>query len=249
MNKKTGKLPPRPHPKTLLFGKYLTGELPPAAARIFREYKTPPQAKQMFGNDQYGDCTCAAAANHLILTTCHTGSVVIPLLEDVLDLYSEATGFSAGPPPMNDNGAAMTDVLEKLRTVGIAGHKILAWAQIDHTDALHRKLACDLFGATYVGVALPDNAEDQFDANQPWEAVDGFKPKDGHCILRTGYGADGDNYVSWARWDQKASNAWSTKYVDEEYVLITSDWINQATQKTPGGLDLDTLLADIQLLK
>lgn len=242
-----GKLAPKHNAKSLPFGKYLTGELPAPASKVYREYKTPPEAIQMYGNDQYGDCTCAGAANLLILDTCHTGMVVIPTLDEVLDLYSAVSGFDR-VTGANDNGAAMTDVLEQLRTNGLSGHKILAWAKIDHTNALHRQIAVDLFGATYVGVQLPESAQDQFNANQSWEVVEGDKIEGGHAIIHPGYGSEGGDYVTWAKWDQKASGEWESSYIDEEYVIITQDWINQATQKTPGGIELSTLQADIALL-
>lgn len=248
MNFKTGKLAPKFHSKTLAFSKYLTGELPAPAEKVFREYKIPEVAKLMYGNDEVGDCTCAAAANDIILKSVHTGKIKIPLLEDVMDMYSTISGYdpSAGA---NDNGCAMTDVLEHLRTVGLGGDKILGWAQIDHTDSLHRKLGVDWFGSTYTGVLLPSDAEDQFDAKQPFEVTKGISGVDGHCILHVGYGSAGDDYVTWARWDQKASNAWSAQSVDEEYVIFTEDWFDHNTQKTPGGIDVDGLWADIKLLK
>jgi hypothetical protein len=246
---KLGKLPPKAHPKTLMLSKYMTADLPTPAEKVYREYKTPPAAIQMFGNDEYGDCTCAGAANLLILWTCHTGTVVIPTLDEVLAMYAAVCpGFSPGPPVVNDNGAAMTDVLNYLQTTGIAGHKILGWAAIDFTNIVQRKLACQWFGATYVGVNFPSAAMNQFDAGQPWEVVDGDTIEGGHAIIRPGYGADGDDYVTWAKWDQKASAAWSAAYVEEEYAIITQDWIDQATQKTPGGLDLVTLQADLAAL-
>lgn len=245
---KTGKKPPKRHANTLSFGKYLTGELPTPAEKVYREYKIPPEAKLIYGNDQAGDCAWAGAANLIILLTAHTGKVFIPPVEDVLDSYIDMTGYDP-ETGANDNGCCLTDVLEKLRTVGLSGRKIKAWAQIDHTDSFHRKAAVDLFGSTYLGVQLPDDAQDQFAANQPFEVTAGHPGQDGHCMIRPGYGSEGDDYVTWARWDQKASNAWSTQSVDEEYIVVTDDWIDQATQKTPGGLDLDTLLADIQLLK
>ena len=245
---KTGKLAPRHNDRTLPFHKYVTGVLPSPAERVFREYKTPDAAKQMYGNDQYGDCVWAMSANALILTTCHTGSVVIPTLQDVLGAYSAVTGFNPGPPVVNDNGTAITDALDYLRTTGIAGHKILGWAQIDHTNLLHRELATDLFGCTLVGVQLPNSAQEQFANGQPWEVTSDLSIDGGHAILHPGYGYAGDDYVTWAKWDQKASAEWSKTFVDEEYIIITQDWINQATQKTPGGLDLAALQADIALL-
>ncbi len=244
---KLGKLAPKLNPKTLPFAKYVTGELPVPARKVFREYKTPTAAKQMFGNDQWGDCTCAGAANLLILATAHTGTVVIPTLDEVLALYTAVSGFDP-VTGANDNGAAMTDVLEQLRVNGLSGHKILAWAQIDHTNLLHRQIAVDLFGATYVGVQLPASAQDQFGKGEPWEVVDS-PIEGGHAIIHPGYGSMGGDYVTWAKWDQKASSAWETTYIDEEYVIISEDWINKVTGKTPGGLDLATLQADLAAMK
>lgn len=247
---KLGKLAPKHHPKTLMFSKYLTGVLPTPAEKVYREYKTPDAAKQMFGNDTIGDCTCAGAANLIILATVHTGTVVIPTLSDVIALYSSVSGYNP-QTGANDNGAVMTDVLAKLQTDGLSGHKILAWAQIDHTNLLHRQIACDLFGATYVGVNLPASAQSQFVEGQQcnWEVVPDSPIEGGHCIIRPGYGSEGDDYVTWANWTVKASAAWSATYVDEEYVIITEDWINQSTQKTPGGIDLATLQQDIKLIQ
>jgi hypothetical protein len=244
---KLGKLPPKHNTKTLRFSKYLTGELPPVAERVFREYKTPAAAKQFYGNDKFGDCTCAAAANMLILATVHTGTIVIPTLDEVLAMYAAVCPGFDPATDANDNGAAMTDVLAYLQTTGLAGHKIMGWAAIDHTNLIHRKLACQLFGGTYVGVNLPASAQTQFP--NPWEVVPNDTIEGGHCIIRPGYGAEGDDYVTWANWDQKASAAWSAAYVEEEFVLITEDWINQVTHLTPGGLNLEALQADLSLLK
>ena len=251
---KKGKLPPKLHPKTLRLSKYLAaGMLPSPATKVYREYKVPVDAKQMFGNDTVGDCTFAAIANLIVLATCHTGTVVIPTVEQVLAVYSAVTGYDPSqnqPDGSNptDNGAAMTDILAYMQKVGMAGHKILGWASINFMNRTYRNLGVDLFAATYVGVNLPQSAEDQFDAGQNFELVSGSPIVGGHAILHAGYGALGDDYVTWAKWDQKASLGWSAKYVEEEYVVITEDWINQVTQKTPGGLDLATLEADLKLV-
>ncbi len=248
MGYKLGRLPVKPHPKTLMFSKYLGSDLPAPAEKVYREYKTPSAAIQMFGNDQYGDCTCAAIANLVILWTCHTGTVVIPTLQQVLDLYTTVSGFNQQTGE-NDNGAAMTDVLAYIQANGFAGQKILGWAAIDPTNLEHRKLGCQWFGATYVGVNLPAQAQNQFSSNQPWEVVPGDSIEGGHAIIRPGYGSLGDDYVTWANWEQKASAAWSKAYVEEEYVIISEAWMNQATQLTPGGFNLAALQSDLEALK
>jgi hypothetical protein len=255
---KLGKLPPKFHPKTLMLSKYLSSNLlPNPAERVFREYKTPDAAKQFFGNDEIGDCTCAGAANLLILATCHTGTVVIPTLAEVIAMYSTVSGYIPGDAS-TDNGAAMTDVLSYLQSTGLSGHKILAWAAIDYTNLNHRQLGVQLFGATYVGVNLPQSAQDQFAAGTSWEVVPDDPIEGGHAIIHPGYGSEGGDYVTWAKWDQKASSAWENKYIEEEYVLITEDWFELVRKKhhgkkhkksqTPSGIDLATLEADLKAL-
>jgi hypothetical protein len=203
----------------------------------------------MYGNNIYGDCAFAGLANLRIIMTCHTGKIVIPTLQDVLDAYTAVAGFDQ-KTGANDNGAAMTDVLEYARTTGLGGHKIIAWAQVDHKNPVHRKLAVDLFGATYVGVQLPESAPQQFVMNKQcsFEVVPNSPIAGGHCIIHPGYGRLGGAYVTWANWFVKASTAWEEAYIDEEYVVITDDWINQVTKKTPGGVDLATLIADAKQL-
>jgi hypothetical protein len=240
---KLGKLDPKWHPRTIPFAKIISpGALPSPATKVYREYKTPDAAKQMYGNDQYGDCVWAMIANFIILTTAHTGSMIVPTLDDVLKAYAAVTGFDR-VTGANDNGTVMTDAFEYMRTVGMAGVKFLAWAQIDHTNLVHRKLGADLFGATMTGVKLRAAAQEQFAAGGSFELVPASPVEGGHAILRPGYGSLGDDYVTWAKWDQKASAAWSADAIDEEYVVVTSAWINQVTQKTPGGLALSELLA------
>lgn len=245
-----GKLAPKSNPKTLDFARYLSSPdiaLPEPVAKVYREYKTPDLAKQMYGNDQYGDCVWAMLANFVILTTVHTGTIVIPTVEEVLKGYSDVTGFDP-TTGANDNGTAITDALAYMQSTGLAGHKILAWAQIDHSNLQHRQLGAQLFGATLVGVQLPSSAMDQFNAGSNWEVDPESQIEGGHAILRPGYGSEGDDYVTWAKWDQKASSDWSAQYVDEEYVAITNDWFNLMTQHTPGGLDLATLEQDLKAL-
>lgn len=222
---KYGRLPKQKHPKTLRMAKYFNAiTLLDPHEKVYREYATPPEAKQMFGNDSYGDCVWAMLANKIIHDSVHAGALFIPTLEQVLEGYSAVTGFDP-KTGVNDNGTVVVDALNYMQTTGIAGRKILGWGQIDHTNRVHRNLGVDFFGCTLVGVNFPDSAMAEFNMGKSWDAVDG-NVEGGHAILHPGYGAAGDDYVSWSRWDQKASNAWSYAYVDEEYIVITPDWFD-----------------------
>jgi hypothetical protein len=246
-NRKLGKLAPKQNAKTLKLSKY-TFALPQAPAKIYREYKIPEELWGMDANDLYGDCTCAAIAHMLMLITAHTGTMVVPTTQQVLQEYSDITGFNVGPPPINDNGAAITDVLNYWRTTGIAGHKILGWVQIDHTNIEVVKQAIWLFGAVDIGVMLPNSASTQTDNRQSWNIV---KPDGGidggHSIPIFGYGADGCTSVTWGQL-QQINWAWFNKYCDEAYAVLTEDWINQATQSAPNNFNLDQLKQDLAAL-
>src|SRR5580700_3718073 len=108
----------------------------------------------MMGNDKVGDCTCAAIGHFVMLATAHTGELVTPSQQDVLAVYSAATGYDPATGA-NDNGAAITAILEYWRTTGIAGHKILAWASINPANIVEVKQGIQLFGGVDIGMQLP----------------------------------------------------------------------------------------------
>jgi hypothetical protein len=248
MPNKLGKLAPKANPKTLLFSKFLRADAPPPPPnKLWREYKIPKDAWQMFGNDTAGDCTCAAIAHMLMLVTAHVGKMVTPQLSDVIGAYSAITGYDPSQTDANgnnptDNGAAITDVLAYWQKTGLAGHKILAWAAIDYSNVVTRHQGVYIFGANDIGVQLPAIAQQQFSDGVPWDVVsDDGGIEGGHCIVEAGYGKKGSDMVTWGNGQQKATNAWSAKYVDEAYVVITQDWINNASGLAPNALNMSEL--------
>jgi hypothetical protein len=253
---KLGKLAPKVHPKTLNFSAFLKADAPEPPEKLFREYKIPDDSWYLYGNDTIGDCTLAAVAHLLMLMTAHTGKMFTPSRESIIGAYSAITGYdpnqvqSDGTNP-TDTGAAITDVLSYWQNTGIAGHKILAWAQIDYTNLLHMKQGAYIFGANDVGVQLPGDAQTQFAANQPWTVNPEVKQfiEGGHCIIQPGYGSDGSDYVTWGRGYQKATNEWNQTYVDEAYVVITRDWLWNADGLAPNSMNLDALVAAIRELR
>lgn len=248
MNYKLGKHAPKKSSKTLLFSNYLTAKAPDPPNKVWREYKVSPTAWGMFMNDTIGDCTCAAIAHMLMLMTAHTGTMVVPTEQEVLTAYTAVSGYDPNTG-MNDNGAAIVDVLNYWHTTGIAGHKILGWAQIDNTNVYAVKQAIWLFGGVDLGVQLPNIALEQLSLNQPWGLVSNDEGNaGGHSIPNFGYGSQGTNCITWGR-RQGMSWDWFKQYCDEAYIVITQDWIDQATNQTPSGFDLETLMKDLQALK
>lgn len=246
MTYKLGKLPPKQNARTLKLSTYLGERMPPPPPnKVWREYKVPPDAWGMYANDRIGDCTCAAIAHMLMLVTAHTGKMVVPTEDEVIKAYSAISGFDP-VSGMNDNGAAITDVLEFWRSVGIAGHKILAWAQIDHTNIQQVKQAIWLFGGIDIGVNLPVSAMEQLDSGQSWNVLQNDGGIDGgHSIPNFGYGALGTNCITWGA-RQGMSWGWFRSYVDECYAVITEDWFDQTSGNTPSGFNLAQLEADLK---
>lgn len=221
-------------------------DLPPAPEKVFREYKIPEDAWQMFGNNRIGNCTCAAVAHMIMLFTAHTGTIFIPDEKDIIAAYSAVSGYNP-VTGANDNGADLPTVLNYWMRTGIAGHKIAAWADIDPRNAEAQKHGIHIFGATYDAIMLPNSAMDQFSANQNWEFVQPDGGQDGgHCVPRFGYGSEGYACVTWAK-DQKGGNAFWQQYLFESCVVITEDWLKDGA--TPSGFNMDALVADIKAIK
>ena len=240
---KLGRLPRKEHPRTLKLSKY-TASLP-EPSKAYWEYMVANWP--MLANDTVGDCTCACAGHMEQNWTAHTFGLQTPTDEQILAAYSAITGYIPGDPS-TDNGAAITDVLDYWQDAGIAGRKILAWAEIDAADIDAIKQAVFIFGGLDIGFNVPQSAMDQFDAGQTWTVVPNSSIEGGHSVPILGYGSGGCTCVTWAKLQPMTWDFFKT-YCDEAYAVITQDWLT-AAQTTPiAGLDLAALQADLAALK
>lgn len=239
---RAGRLPPHPestHPR-LKLAPFLTGTYPPAPATV--DYLSKVHDWPMYGNDRWGDCVWAMIGHTIeAATTYGQGATVKVTDTDVLKGYSDVTGFDpgAGPPGDNptDNGTVIQDALDYWRKTGIGGHKILAFAQVDHTNADEVDAALYLFGHLQVGIRFPASAMDQFNASQPWDLVPHTSIEGGHAIDM----GSKNEAITWAKRQAFTQAFWRT-YVEEAWVTITPEWIN-AAGLAPEGLDVAALNA------
>lgn len=245
LNYKLGKLPPKVNRKTLLFSDYLKATAPPAPPeKLGWEYKVPTWG--MMKNDSVGCCTCSAYGHMVMNWTAHTSSIVIPSDEQVIAMYSAVTGYVPGNES-TDNGAAITDILQYGQKKGMDGHKIVGWAAVDTTNIEHIKQAIEIFGALDIGVNLPANAMDQFNAEEDWHIdPENNGIEGGHCIPLMGYGSVGAACITWGRiqymhWD------WFSRYCDEAYAAISAEWL-AANGMAPNSLDMAALQSDLQAI-
>jgi hypothetical protein len=236
-----------PKPKytgtVLELSKY-TSALAPPPSKVYWEYKVPESEWGMMANDTVGDCEIARIAHMVMCFTAHTGNIVVPTVDEVLAVYSAITGYDP-KTGANDNGAATPDVLNYWVENGIAGHKITGWAQIEATK-LAIEQAVYLFGGAATDIAVYQSMMEQSNAGQPWDNISG-NLEGYHAVPVFGYGSAGNTCLTWGALQQ---SGWDTfmQILQGAYAVITPDWIDQATQKTPSGFDLDALKADLAAL-
>lgn len=196
----------------------------------------------MLGNDRYGDCVFAMIG-HVIqaLSTYGQGRTATLTDADVLAAYSAVTGFNPNDPN-SDRGTVIQDALGYWRKHGIAGHKILAFAQIDHTSREQVDAAINQFGAVLLGINFPAAAMDQFNAGRPWDVVARDGGIEGGHAIPAGYystPAGRRKVVTWAR-VQDMTDAFWDRYVEEAWVVVAPEWLS-AAGTDPLGVDLHGL--------
>jgi hypothetical protein len=245
---KLGKLPPKEDRRTLKLATYIDRRKlpPPPERRAWSSVMHEPWGSM--ANDQYGDCT-VAACGHLIQawTAAAQGTPVTLSDEIILDTYARITGFDPRDPS-TDQGAVVLDVLRYWRSVGIAGHKISAFASIDLRDARTMETAIDLFGGVYVGLALPKAIDGQDDIwVMPDETVSQADAAPGslggHAVAVVDYSPQGLTCVTWGAL-QRMSWSWWQCFADECFALISPDFV--AGNRAPNGFALGDLWADLR---
>jgi hypothetical protein len=252
---KLGKKPRKEHPRTLKLANYLDlAALPTPPTKVVWGSKVTSYG--IDGNDQYGDCTCAAAAHMVETWTSEAGKFFSPSQQDTMTLYWET-----GDPPNQpcepggptDDGRYCTGVLAELQTVGIAGHQILGWAEIDLAVQEQRDAGNWLFGGNYLGIALPLSAQNQTVWSVVGSPADVQNPDSpsypgswgGHCVPTVARWPNTWEIVTWgARLEM--TEAFFTTYVDEAYVCVTQDWIDAQGASPVPGVNLAQLQADLK---
>lgn len=245
---KLGKRPPVVDSRTLRFGNYLTAALPAPPASV--DYGSKVPTWPMYYNDEYGDCTCAAAGHMIQAWTANASTEVSPPESSVLKFYEHFVGT----PPPPDEGCDMLSVLKYWRSAGLDAHKVTGFAALDLKNTTQAKSAVSITGGIYIGVALPNFATTGDMLTTPWVVPPGGPVGDaapnqanGHCIPAVAYDAAGLTVVTWG---ESKSMSWEfyDAYADEAFAVVSEDFINSETGHAPSGFDLAAMLKDLQQL-
>lgn len=250
---KLGKKSPKRLMSTPALGDFLDKATTwPAVPPTGWEYRVPTSALSILGNDLWGNCTAAGVMHLIQAQNYNTNRPIQPTTEEALALYTAVTGFdrNAGPSGSNptDNGAACTDVLNYWQKSGVTAggvlHKIVGYASIDVSSIAQMRYAAYTFGGLYLGINCPNKCQED---TTNWNFAPGLPIEGGHCIVQLGQGANGGHVDSWGI-NIPISNSFILGYVDEAYITISQDWIDQTSTKSPSGLDLSGLLAAMKKL-
>ena len=239
---KLGKKPVRLDARTFMLSRYLPA-LPPVPAAIDWSGKVPDWL--MLANDSVGDCTCASAAHLEMLWTSQAGQEFVPTDAEVLAAYSAITGYNPANPA-TDEGADELSVLNYWRNMGIAGHRISAFAAVNIKNPGQVRAAIALFGGLYLGVQLPQSAMDEINSGQSWTETVAPDVVGGHAVPVIAYDANGLTCITWGQ-PQKMSWAWFDTFADEAYCVLSPDWIAGAGV-SPSGFNLIQLAQDLKAL-
>jgi hypothetical protein len=242
---KLGKSNPVHDPRTLKLANYLNGGLPPAPPQYDYANNIGDTEWGMMANDKIGNCTCASAGHLIMEWTDDNGSLFIPADQDIINVYIALTGYNPVTGE-NNTGAGATDVLNYWRKTGIASHKVLAYAALDHKDHNHIMQSVFLFGGCYAGFSLPLAAKTQAIWDVPVSGLTGDGAPGswgGHAVPVIGYDSDGLTVVTWGAIKKMTWSFWDA-YCDESYAIISTDFVS--SKPAPNGFDLAALQADLK---
>jgi hypothetical protein len=241
---KLGKLPAATDVRTLALGRYVdTAVLPVPPPTL--DLSIAVAGWPMYANDRIGDCT-VAAAGHMIeaWTAAGRGEAVEVSERSVLNAFDHVKLVD---PLTGEEGAVELDVLKYWRRVGIARHRIGAFARVSLHDHVLVRTGAYLFGGLYIGVQLPLTAQDQ----SVWDwthRLDGpARPGSwgGHSVDVVGYDERALTVVTWGQLKQMTWAFWD-RYCDEAYCLLSRDFLDG--DMAPNGFDLAALRRDLELV-
>lgn len=240
---KLGALPSPDDDQRLYLVDYLVpAELPKVPVQtIYYQAVTKPWG--MLGNATKGDCTLAGLAHQFQLHAANQGNQIQFDEATILKIYDQMTGGV-------DSGLTLLDVLKYGQKTGVQGHKIGAYVQVNLRSIVQVKAAIYLFGGLYAAVDLPIASQNQ----TIWDVPKGGLTGDGapgswggHCVPVSDYAPYGYMCQTWGD-DMPMTKRYFNAYFVEGWAIISEDWVN-GNKKAPNGFDLNTLQADLKVIK
>jgi hypothetical protein len=233
---------------TIQLASYFTSDLPPVASLKFPLGHADAITPEMFLNDQLGDCAIAGSIEEVRLANALRGVTVNFTDATAAQNYHDITGWTPSDPS-SDAGADVHVLYEYRKATGIQDadgtfHKIVAYAGLTPGDWDQLLTALYLFDMVGIGIQVPDYAEPQFEAKQPWHVLHGFHAiEGGHYIPIVG--ATSVTEAQLFTWGalQGITQGFYEKFNTVAVVALTEEIFT--ADKTPEGFDAEQLANDL----
>jgi len=229
--------------RTLRLARYLTSGLP--AAPVAVDWTKGIKDFGMMLNDQLGNCTIAGLGHAIQIWSANIGTETTVTDADILAAYEQWDGYNPSDPS-TDQGGVELDVLTDFKKNGLAGRRLIAFADPSVMNLEEVRQAINLFGGVYIGVSLPLSAQDQ----GIWDVASGYDGEPGswggHAVFVCAYDQDGFTCITWGQL-KKMTVAFWRKYIDEAHALLGADWMS--TTGSPAGFNLLQLQEDLAQIR
>lgn len=221
-------------------------KLPKPPAGKFGRYPLVKGKWGMLGNDDYGDCVWAGGAHEDMIFNSMGGRKIAYQTKDILSCYRDVTGFDPAVPD-SDQGTDMKQAASYRRKTGllaidgtrqmIDGYMALKVGNVEQIE-----VCTYLFGACGIGVQMPSNAMDQFDAAEPWHrTTQRTSIEGGHYIPHVGRNSVHEQLVvTWGR-IQGVTDDWLAHYMDEGVAYLDFSILDALKNTSPDGFDQQAL--------
>jgi hypothetical protein len=177
----------------------------------------------MFANDEHGNCVIAGRAHQTLRFEYLELKRLLKITDaEVLRQWRRENGNT-------DDGLVVLDSLKRWRkrgwkAGGLKGAlKIRAFTELNWKKKDEIRQAIVMQVGVGIGLTLPFNALERFQAGQVWDVGTGAKakpdPDGGHYVYCSGYTEDGPICVTWGR-KQHMTWRFLSRYADEAYAVV-----------------------------
>jgi hypothetical protein len=239
---KFGRKPYTRDPRVRKYGELLRGDVPAIPDEIDWLSNLPLDVG-IYGNDQYGDCFWAGMYHQASLWLKQVSQLdVTETTDNVLQAYGEATGFNIADPSTDqgtDPNQGLTYCMNTGLPVGALGgrRKLDGFFECSIEHILPVMWEC---GGVGLGINVyANNMPDDGPPADIWDYVPGSPLKGLHWVVGGKWSKkDGLLYIE--TWGQSRRWALTENFVQNavecSYGLVSGEWVNGFTGKTPLGL-------------
>ena len=246
---KMGRVAPAPGAQKLQLASYATSTPISVPSSVDYTKKANAVLANTYLNELLGCCVIAAGYHIVGVWTGNTDNLFTASPKQIIADYS-AVGRYNPEIPSTDQGCIEQDAFNYWTKTGFAnGTRLAGWAAVNATRMSDVMTAIYLFENAILGMQLPDAWIHPLPSASGfvWDVAGEPGPKNGHCVMATGYTQQGVQIDTWGvrgliTWAALAKYG-TTQANGEMYTLLSPDQLAKATQKAPNGVAWSDLIA------